>query len=113
MRRWKKRNEDRFDYDIITGGFKKRDIFQYSFTGPLSMSKGCDEAMEVDNPNTDLNDYIYRGSNVAVATDATCYMDWIADQFNLKLEKEYERKTSCFTPSGDRKDIDRRDRTCW
>ena len=78
------------------------------------MSKGCDEAFEMTDTRRDrtLNEYIYRGNNVAVATDASCYMDWIAGEYNLKLDYEYEKKTSCFTASGDREDIDRKDIPC-
>ena len=76
------------------------------------MSKGCDAAFEPDSKDPNTKEYVFRGSNVAVATDASCYMQWIADQFNLKLEYEYEKKRSCFTPSGDREDIDRTDIPC-
>ena len=92
----------------------RRDTYQYSFAGPLSMSKGCDKAFEPDTVDTSKDEeYIYRGSNVAVATDASCFMDWIADEYNMKLEYEYEEKKSCHTPSGDRNDIDRSDIPCW
>ena len=91
-----------------------RNTYQYSFAGPLSMSKGCDKAFEPDTVDTSKDEeYIYRGSNVAVATDASCFMDWIADEYNMKLEYEYEEKKSCYTPSGDRNDIDRSDIPCW
>ena len=79
-------------------------VYQYSFVGPLTMSKGCDEALELRNDDTKLRDFIYRGSNPAVVTDATCYMDWIAEQYNLRLDYDYERKASCSQSSGDRRD---------
>ena len=80
-------------------------VYQYSFAGPLTMSKGCDLAIELKRDNTPLRDYIYRGSNPAVVTDATCYMDWIAEQYELRLENDYESKTSCSQSSGDKEDI--------
>ena len=80
-------------------------VYQYSFAGPLTMSKGCDGAIELRRDETPLRDYIYRGSNPSVVTDATCYMDWIAEQYNLRLESNYESKASCSQSSGDKEDI--------
>ena len=79
-------------------------VYQYSFAGPLTMSKGCDEAVE-EKTRMDRSAFIYRGSNPAVVTDATCYMDWIAEQYQLRLENDYESKTSCSQSSGDKEDI--------
>ena len=71
------------------------------------MSKGCDEAIELSRDETPLRDYIFRGSNPVVVTDATCYMDWIAEQYNLRLEDDYESKESCSQSSGDKEDINK------
>ena len=114
VRQWKKagtavKYKDSLDETL-------RDTYQYSFAGPLSMSKGCDKAFEPDtiDENDPDPEFIYRGSNVAVATDASCFMDWIAEEYNMKLEYEYDKeKKSCYTPSGDRNDIDRSDIPCW
>ena len=84
-----------------------RPVYQYSFAGPLTMSKGCDEAIELRRDDTKLRDYFYRGSNPVVVTDATCYMDWIAEQYQLRLDYDYERKASCSQSSGDKQDIDK------
>ena len=81
--------------------------YQYSLAGPLSMSKGCDEALEIRREETVLRDYIYRGSNPAVVTDLTCYMDWIAEQYKLRLDYDYKRKSSCSVSVGDRMDINK------
>ena len=86
-------------------------VYQYSFAGPLTMSKGCDLAIELKRDNTPLRDYIYRGSNPAVVTDATCYMDWIAEQYQLRLENTYESKESCSKSSGNKEDINKE--VCW
>ena len=90
------------------------DYYQYSFAGPLSMSKGCDEAIEVsagrDSSGT-LREYIYRGSNVAVVTDTTCYMDWIAEEYNMRLDYQYDKST-CSKTFGNKNDINRQDIPC-
>ena len=70
------------------------------------MSKGCDEAVE-EKTRMDRSAFIYRGSNPAVVTDATCYMDWIAEQYQLRLDDDYEFKASCFQSSGDKQDINK------
>ena len=80
-------------------------VYQYSFAGPLTMSKGCDEALELRRDETPLRDYIYRGSNPVVVTDATCYMNWIAEQYHLRVEDDYESKASCSQSTGDKEDI--------
>ena len=41
-----------------------------------------------------------------MATDATCFMDWIAEQYNMELVQPNRKKTSCFTGKGDREDKD-------
>ena len=73
---------------------------QYSFVGPLSMSKGCDRAF--------FFPFGYRGQNPAVATDATCFMDWVADQYNMELVNPNKKKSSCFNGKGDREDKDKK-----
>ena len=40
-----------------------------------------------------------------VATDAVCYMNWVAAQYGLELEQQYQTKDSCFASSGDKTDI--------
>ena len=80
-------------------------VYQYSYAGPLTMSKGCDQALEINTRDKEARKYIYRGSNPAVVTDATCYMDWIAEQYQLELEDDYDSKASCSQSSGDKEDI--------
>ena len=48
--------------------FLLRTVYQYSFVGPLSLSKGCDYAIPLNRTNLDptqdvspLFDYAYRG----------------------------------------------------
>ena len=98
-------------FQQLNGDVYEFEAYQYSFAGPLTMSKGCDEAIEVSRDDTPLRDYIYRGSNPAVATDATCYMDWIAEQYQLRLDYDYKFNASCFQSSGDKQDINQD--VCW
>ena len=148
MRQWAKRNDKkRFSIDIGpcnpfygSGGddqfglacdpydldpfLKQRpyDAYQYSFVGPLSMQKGCDNAFHMytkklsGTKNNGIgyvsNKLSYRGEadflflgisykiyvsgeNPLVVTDARCFMPWIASQYNMKLEKEYDPRDNC------------------
>ena len=148
MRQWAKRNDKkRFSIDIgpcdplnfggnspfgplcdpynLENEFLKQqqeDAYQYSFVGPLSMQKGCDNAFHMytkklsGTKNNGIgyvsNKLSYRGEadflflgisykiyvsgeNPLVVTDARCFMPWIASQYNMKLEKEYEERDNC------------------
>ena len=46
------------------------------------------------------------GENPLVITDARCFMPWIASQYNMKLEKQYERNKNCEKGSGSRSNVD-------
>ena len=110
VRQWKQYDTVLQKQTDIQNQQTSRPVYQYSFAGPLTMSKGCDRATnrwqraeyDIDTP---LLTYNYRGSNPAVVTDATCYMDWIAEQYELRLENGYESKASCSQSSGDKEDI--------
>jgi len=78
----------------------KDGVDQYALVGPLTISKGCDQACSICQ-------YLYRGENAAVVTDVTCFMDWIADQYGLQLPQQYKRKDSCLNGKGDRKDFNK------
>ena len=73
---------------------------RYSWTGPLSMSKGCDIAWIVGNTIT------YASENPSVFTDAFCYLDWIADQYGMTMPDSYKKPSSCTEPKGSIDDID-------
>ena len=45
------------------------------------------------------------GENPLVFTDARCFMPWIASQYNMKLEKEYEDTENCKKGSGKRSNV--------
>ena len=42
-----------------------------------------------------------------MATDARCFMSWIASQYGMKLEKEYRDRPSCRTGTGDKEDVNK------
>ena len=50
-----------------------------------------------------------------VATDAICFMPWIAAEYGLRLEEDYDEiirnRPSCFRGTGDKTDIDKK--VCW
>ena len=48
------------------------------------------------------------GENPAVVTDATCYMGWIAEQYGLRLPRDYKVKPSCTQHTGDVNDVNKR-----
>ena len=87
MRKWRSDPKDNED--------------QYSLIGPLSISKGCDQGNNFEKT------LLYRGENAAVATDATCFMAWVAEQYQLSLPQEYKRKASCMQGKGDRADFNK------
>ena len=55
------------------------------------------------------------GLNPLVATDAICFMPWIAAEYGLKLPEEYEEiiknRESCRVGTGDKTDINKD--VCW
>jgi hypothetical protein len=44
-------------------------------------------------------------SNLAVFTEALCYMDWIAAQYNLRLPPGYAAPQSCLLSTGSKEDV--------
>ena len=46
-----------------------------------------------------------------MATDARCFMPWIASQYNMKLEKDYTDITqkNCQIEEGDKNNVDEKD----
>jgi hypothetical protein len=68
---------------------------RYSWIGPLSLSKGSDSPLQSSN--------LVRSQfseNPAVFTDASCYLGWIAAQYNLTLPAGYSAPDSCDKSSG-------------
>ena len=132
VREWKKRPETGPAIDFSTSDPQ----YQHSFVGPLSMSKGCDLTFDYSQYKgrdryTDVPEFIYRGKvyyvritnfdkhkiliqqglNPMVATDAICFMPWIAAEYGLRLAEDYQVRPSCFTGVGDKKDINKE--VCW
>ena len=58
---------------------------------------------------------MFAGLNPMVATDAICFMPWIAAEYGLRLAEDYDEmirnRPSCFTGTGDPTDIDKE--VCW
>ena len=46
------------------------------------------------------------GENPLVATDARCFMPWIASQYNMKLEADYAERLNCQNGEGDKNNAD-------
>ena len=82
--------------------------YQYSFVGPLSLSKGCDQALYFRDIKNN-SQFLFRGANPMVVTDATCFMPWIAAQYGLSLPRDYKVKDSCTQSTGNRDDINKED----
>jgi hypothetical protein len=73
----------------------------YSWAGPLSLSKGTDLIIF---PTLKYGQTQF-SSNPAVFTDARCYMDWIAAQYDLTMPSSYSRPVSCDQASGSKEDV--------
>ena len=77
-------------------------IDRYSWIGPLSFYSGCDRAWIFYRPITGINSVLEAGENPGVFTDGACYLDWIADQYEMRMPKDYVKDASCFTSSGNK-----------
>ena len=83
--------------------FNKSSPTQYAYTGPLSMSKSCDQIWILDNAIQ------YSSENPGVFTDAYCYLPWIAAMYGMKLSENYTSKESCGKTIGNRNNINLED----
>ena len=77
----------------------EEEVEQFAFTGPLSMSKSCDNILIVDNKIT------YGSENPGIFTDAYCYMAWIAASYGMRLADGYTSSPSCSESKGERRNI--------
>ncbi|XP_023338751.1 uncharacterized protein LOC111709340 [Eurytemora carolleeae] len=88
----------------------KQNISRFHWAGTLSISKGCDQTfVSLVNSNsrkTSVPKLQIRSENPAVFTDARCYLDWIAEQYNHKPPVGYTRPKQCEIAVGDRLDKD-------
>ena len=53
----------------------------------------------------------HQGQNPAVVTDATCFMGWIAEQYGLKLPRDYKVE-HCTKHTGDVNDVNKEGEEC-
>ena len=74
---------------------------QYAFTGPLSMSKSCDNLIILDEKVT------YGAENPGIFTDAYCYLPWIAETYGMSLADGYTRPSSCDQAQGNKRNNQR------
>ena len=78
---------------------EEQEVEQFAFTGPLSMSKSCDNILIYDNKIT------YGSENPGIFTDAYCYLPWIAASYGMKLPDGYTSSPSCAQTTGERRNI--------
>jgi hypothetical protein len=71
-------------------------VTRYSWAGPLSFSKGSDYTVKVAKKTIPQK----FSSNPSVFTDARCYLDWIAAQYNLTLAVDYSPPPTCTQSAG-------------
>ena len=83
--------------------FNKSSPRQHAFTGPLSMSKSCDQIWILDKAIQ------YGSENPGVFTDAYCYLPWIAAMYGMKLSENYISKESCGRAIGNKNNINLKD----
>ena len=83
----------------ITKEETKKENTQYAYTGPLSMSKSCDNLLILDEKIS------YGADNPGIFTDAYCYLPWIASEYGMRLPAGYKRPPSCDQSRGERNNI--------
>ena len=80
----------------------------FAWVGALSMNKGCDRAMIINSSKISFG-----AENPSIFTDGSCYLDWIAQEYGLKLDPKLQpKKNLCFKGSGDLADMDRTGLNC-
>ena len=79
---------------------------RYSWVGPLSMYKGCDRVWTLDNG------LLSAGENPGVFTSGHCYLGWIAEQYNMKMPRDYFVPASCSISRGSLEDVNKTGEEC-
>ena len=82
---------------------------RYSWVGPLSFYKGCDKVWDLSKIGDELN---YAGENPGVITSGHCYLDWIAEQYNMKPPVGYVKLGLCSESRGSREDVNKTGTEC-
>ena len=88
-----------------SAGRQAESAVRYSWAGVLSMSKGANYPIFYTQNNISFIELM--SNNPTVFTDASCYLDWIADQYNLRLPADYTLPPHCSQSSGSREDVNR------
>lgn len=77
---------------------------RFAWIGPLSLSKGCDLALityDTDNiTNKETGTITYASENPGVFTNAICYLDWIANQYGLRMPADFKKPATCSKSKG-------------
>ena len=70
---------------------------RFSWVGSLSMYNGCDQATTVDISGSIRE--AMAGENPGVFTQATCYLPWIAKEYEMELSPELKRLAGQCSPA--------------
>ena len=86
---------------------------RYALTGPLSITKGCDQTWIDFDPTSKQRTTLatepgitFSSSNPGTFTDLLCYLPWLAAQYGMRTADSYLRPAYCDTSSGDRADLE-------
>ena len=72
---------------------------RFSWTGLLTLSKGCDLSF------ISRGEITYAAENSGVFTSGICYLDWIANQYGLRMPDDFSKPESCSKSKGDKFDF--------
>ena len=75
---------------------------RFAYTGPLSMTKGCDQTwIDADgSPGTEDPGIVFSASNPSVVTDLRCHLPWVAEQYGMRMEEGYTVPAFCHVSVG-------------
>jgi len=82
---------------------RQNESVRYSWAGALSMSKGGNYPRYTPRGNGFTVDVL--SNNPTVFTDGSCYLDWIAAQYNLSLPADYTVPARCSQSTGSKQDV--------
>jgi len=78
---------------------RENESVRYSWAGALSMSKGA------NYPRISPTTVVMLSNNPTVFTDGSCYLDWIAAQYNLSLPADFTVPARCSQSAGSKQDV--------
>jgi len=86
---------------------RENESVRYSWAGALSMSKGA------NYPRISPTSVVMLSNNPTVFTDGSCYLDWIAAQYNLSLPADYTVPAHCSQSTGSKQDVNQTTCVSW